>query len=87
MDMPQTGKLFGIHHLLKSPSRRAVYGYLELFSGAGLYKCDGMECPLEDSSLRAFKNSNRFSVFGFLSPRNHRAEPLNQAFHLIPLTR
>jgi three-Cys-motif partner protein len=63
----------------KALSRKAAYCYLELFSGPGLSVCDGMDCFLEDSSLRALKSQVRFSRYGFLTQSRKKADLLHKA--------
>jgi three-Cys-motif partner protein len=49
-------------------TRKADYGYLELFTGYGTYLCNGLDCSLEGSALRALKSKARFISYGFLTP-------------------
>jgi three-Cys-motif partner protein len=47
-------------------TRKAAYCYLELFTGYGVNPCNGVDCYLEGSSLRALKSKAKFLRYGFL---------------------
>jgi three-Cys-motif partner protein len=48
-------------------TRKAAYCYLELFTGFGASPCNGTECLLEGTSLRALKSRAKFARFAFLA--------------------
>jgi three-Cys-motif partner protein len=68
----------------KVPPRKAPYGYLELFSGAGREPCDKLDCPLEGSALRALKYPARFAFFGFLTRTRKAASALETSSEQYP---
>jgi three-Cys-motif partner protein len=51
-------------------TRKAAYCYLELFTGYGVYPCNGVECSLEGSALRVLKSRAKFKCYAFLA-QNH----------------
>jgi three-Cys-motif partner protein len=51
-------------------TRKADYCYLELFTGFGTNPCNGVDCSLEGTPLRALKSSANFLRYAFLT-QNH----------------
>lgn len=49
-------------------ARKATYCYVELFTGYGTYLCNGVDCSLEGSALRALKSKPEFTGYAFLTP-------------------
>lgn len=48
-------------------TRKATYCYLELFTGYGVYPCNGVDCSLESSPLRVLKSRAKFKRYAFLA--------------------
>ncbi len=47
-------------------TRKADYCYLELFTGFGSNPCNGVDCSLEGTPLRALKSRAKFARYAFL---------------------
>jgi three-Cys-motif partner protein len=57
-------------------TRKAGYCYLELFTGYGASPCNGTECLLEGTALRALKSRSKFTRYAFLAQNRSTAENL-----------
>jgi three-Cys-motif partner protein len=57
-------------------TRKAAYCYLELFTGYGVYPCNGVDCFLEGTALRAIKSRAKFMRYAFLAQNRAVAQSL-----------
>jgi len=69
---------------LARTTRKAAYCYLELFTGPGTKPCDGRDCSLEGSALRALKSRSKFNRYAFLIQNRTIAQSIKPA--LIPFS-
>jgi three-Cys-motif partner protein len=61
------------------PTRRTPFCYLELFAGNSSYPCNGTDCQLEGTALRALKSRAVFNRFGFLTRSKSVADNLRSS--------
>ena len=52
-------------HSYSRTTRKAAYCYLELFTGFDI-PCNGVDCSLEGTALRALKSRAKFARYAFL---------------------
>ncbi len=59
-------------------TRKAAFSYLELFTGRGSTLCNGADCYLEGTAIRALKSKAKFFRYGFLTPSRENASELRK---------